>query len=84
MTKNGDYIDLNSFNDKRGTLISMEQGSEIPFEIKRVYFLTNLKLIGFKPIKSSNTKICPSQLLDAPIPIVGTFTILVTCFANDV
>lgn len=42
MTKNGDYIDLNSFNDKRGTLISMEQGSEIPFEIKRVYFLTNL------------------------------------------
>jgi len=36
-----------------------------------LYFLTNLTSIGLSPIKSSNTKICPSQLFEAPIPIVG-------------
>ena len=35
------------------------------------YFFINLAFIGFNPIKSSETKICPSQYFEAPIPIVG-------------
>ena len=41
---------------------------------------------SFKTFKSSNTKICPSQLFEAPIPIVGiliSFVIFfVVCFFN--
>ena len=33
----------------------------------------------FKPIKSSVTKTCPSQLIDDPMPIVGIFIFLVIC-----
>jgi len=29
------------------------------------------------------TSICPSQYLDAPIPMVGIEMLLVICFAND-
>ena len=47
-----------------------------------VYFLTNLNLIGFKPIKSSETKIWPSQLTEEPIPIVGIFKAFVISLAK--
>ena len=40
------------------------------------YFLTNLALISFNPIRSSVTKTCPSQCTEAPIPIVGIFRFL--------
>ena len=41
-------------------------------------------MIGLSPIKSSNTKICPSQLFDAPIPMVGILIFLVTNLDKDV
>ena len=39
--------------------------------------------MGFNPSKSSVTKTCPSQNDEAPIPIVGTFTIFVISFARE-
>jgi len=36
------------------------------------YLLINLGVKLLNPNKSSVTKICPSQCLDAPMPIVGT------------
>ena len=50
---------------------------------KFVYFLTNLKFVGFKPNKSSVTRTWPSQKTEAPIPIVGAFTDLVINFARE-
>ena len=46
------------------------------------YFLTNLGQKLLSPIISSVTSIWPSQYLDAPIPIVGTETLLVIFFAK--
>ena len=34
-------------------------------------FLTNLTFVSFNPIRSSITSICPSQIFEDPIPIVG-------------
>ena len=48
-----------------------------------VYFFINLTLIGFKPIKSSKTKICPSQLFEAPIPMVGILICFVIAFTIE-
>lgn len=36
-------FDLNSYGDERGVLVPLEAMRQIPFEIKRVYYLTNLK-----------------------------------------
>ena len=47
------------------------------------YFFINLTLIGFRPIKSSKTKICPSQLFEAPIPMVGILICFVIAFASE-
>ena len=38
---------------------------------------------GLSPIKSSVTKICPSQLTEEPMPIVGILIEDVISFAND-
>ena len=35
-------IELHSFKDKRGTLVSLESNKNVPFEIKRIYYLTKL------------------------------------------
>lgn len=35
-------IDFPVFEDKRGTLVPLESMTEIPFEIKRVYFMYNV------------------------------------------
>ena len=51
--------------------------------LRFAYFFTNLKLVGFRPNKSSVTKTCPSQRDEDPIPIVGTFTDFVIIFAKD-
>jgi hypothetical protein len=45
--------------------------------------LTNLTFIGFNPIRSSVTRTWPSQLTDAPIPIVGIFIVFVISFASE-
>ncbi|MDR1418251.1 MAG: FdtA/QdtA family cupin domain-containing protein [Endomicrobium sp.] len=36
-------IELEVFSDTRGSLISLEQNKNIPFNIKRVYFIFNTK-----------------------------------------
>lgn len=36
-------IDLQSHGDDRGSLIALEQGKNIPFEVKRVYYLFDTK-----------------------------------------
>ena len=40
---NTDLIDLNGIGDGRGMLVSLEALKNVPFEIKRVYYLTQLK-----------------------------------------
>jgi dTDP-4-dehydrorhamnose 3,5-epimerase-like enzyme len=37
------FIKLQSFGDDRGALVALEQGRNIPFEIKRVYYLFDTK-----------------------------------------
>lgn len=37
------HIDLNSLGDERGQLSILEAQKNIPFSIKRVYYLTNMK-----------------------------------------
>ncbi|WLR50578.1 FdtA/QdtA family cupin domain-containing protein [Bacillus tianshenii] len=37
-------LDFNMFNDERGSLIALEQHKEIPFEIKRIYYIFNNEL----------------------------------------
>ena len=46
------------------------------------YCLTNFGLKSLKPSKSSITSICPSQYLDAPMPMVGTETFFVIFLDN--
>jgi dTDP-4-dehydrorhamnose 3,5-epimerase-like enzyme len=36
-------IDLKILGDKRGSLIAIEQGCNVPFEIKRVYYIFDTK-----------------------------------------
>ena len=36
-------IPLQTHGDERGSLVSLEEGSNIPFEVKRVYYLFNTK-----------------------------------------
>lgn len=36
-------LNLNSISDDRGSLISLEKSKEIPFEVKRIYYLYDLK-----------------------------------------
>jgi len=40
---NTELIDLNGIGDGRGMLVSLEALKNVPFEIKRVYYLTQLK-----------------------------------------
>jgi dTDP-4-dehydrorhamnose 3,5-epimerase-like enzyme len=37
-------IPLKSLGDKRGSLVALEEGDEVPFNIKRVYYLFDTKL----------------------------------------
>ncbi|UUA71420.1 sugar 3,4-ketoisomerase [Cellvibrio sp. QJXJ] len=37
------HIDLNSLGDERGQLTILEAQKNIPFSVKRVYYLTNMK-----------------------------------------
>ncbi|GMN99929.1 sugar 3,4-ketoisomerase [Parageobacillus thermoglucosidasius] len=37
------FIDFKIMGDERGSLISLEQNKNIPFEIKRVYYIFNTK-----------------------------------------
>ncbi|WP_408098756.1 sugar 3,4-ketoisomerase [Peredibacter sp. HCB2-198] len=45
MKEKMDYeiIDLNAISDERGALVALESFKNVPFEIKRIYYLTNLK-----------------------------------------
>jgi dTDP-4-dehydrorhamnose 3,5-epimerase-like enzyme len=36
-------VDLQSFGDKNGCLVSLEAGKNVPFEIKRVYYIFGTK-----------------------------------------
>ncbi len=36
-------IELNSFGDSRGSLIALEKNHNVPFEIKRVYYIYDTK-----------------------------------------
>ena len=49
---------------------------------KFAYCLTNFGEKSLSPVKSSVTRIWPSQYLDAPIPIVGIEIFAVIFFAN--
>lgn len=40
---NIDLINFNLKGDQRGSLIALEEGKEIPFEIKRVYYIFDTK-----------------------------------------
>jgi dTDP-4-dehydrorhamnose 3,5-epimerase-like enzyme len=40
---NTELINLNGIGDGRGVLVSLEAFKNVPFEIKRVYYLTQLK-----------------------------------------
>ena len=40
---NSKIINLNGIADERGLLVSIESNKNIPFQIKRIYYLTNLK-----------------------------------------
>lgn len=40
---NTELINLNGIGDGRGVLVSLEALKNVPFEIKRVYYLTQLK-----------------------------------------
>lgn len=40
---NTELINLNAIGDGRGVLVSLEGMKNVPFEIKRVYYLTQLK-----------------------------------------
>ncbi|MBT9182788.1 WxcM-like domain-containing protein [Pectobacterium punjabense] len=37
------FLQLQTHGDERGSLISLEQGNNIPFSIKRVYYMFNTK-----------------------------------------
>ena len=50
--------------------------------LKFSYFFTNFGDLSNNPNKSSVTNICPSHLLEAPIPITGILEILLILFAN--
>lgn len=41
--KNTRLVDFSVINDDRGFLISLEQNKNIPFEVKRVYYIFNTK-----------------------------------------
>lgn len=59
-------INLNEKGDDRGALVVVEQGKDIPIEIKRVYYMYNTKLgisRGFHAHK---------KLTQIAIPIKGT------------
>lgn len=45
MKEKMDYeiLDLNAISDERGSLVALESLKNVPFEIKRIYYLTNLK-----------------------------------------
>ncbi|MCU1790995.1 WxcM-like domain-containing protein [Pectobacterium polaris] len=38
-----DFLQLQTHGDERGSLIALEKGKNIPFEIKRVYYMFNTK-----------------------------------------
>ena len=49
-----------------------------------IYLLRNLGLNSFViPIKSCNTRTCPSTLLPAPIPMIGILTSFATFLAKS-
>ena len=57
-------LPLQSHGDDRGSLIALEEGENIPFEIKRVYYLYNTKpgvSRGFHAHKNLKTSCCCSE-----------------------
>lgn len=44
MSKLATLIDLPSLGDERGSLVALEAGKTIPFEIKRVYYIYGTKV----------------------------------------
>jgi hypothetical protein len=40
---NSGFVDLKGIADERGLLVSLEEGKNVPFSFKRVYYLTDLK-----------------------------------------
>lgn len=43
MTANTDLISLQVHGDDRGSLIALENGHNLPFDVKRVYYIYNTK-----------------------------------------
>ena len=64
------WIDLPSAVDERGTLTSIESGLDIPFEIRRVFFLRDVR-----GERGGHAHRATSQLL---IPVSGMFTVHVS------
>ena len=49
-------LPLQTHGDERGSLVSLEEGLNVPFKIKRVYYLYDTKKVlrvGFMPTKTS-------------------------------
>ena len=63
------FISLNNFLDHRGELTIIESGKNIPFEIKRVYFIT--------PTDFTAKRGCHAHknLLQLIVPINGAFSV---------
>lgn len=44
MNKNWSILNFKSIDDERGSLVALEAGGEIPFDVKRIYYLFNLDI----------------------------------------
>ena len=65
------WLDIPSFVDERGTLSCIEKSSGLPFEIKRIYYLYNVKS---EEERGYHAHIKLEQLF---IPISGSFKIMI-------
>ena len=65
------WLDINHVEDSRGLLCIMEEGAEIPFSIKRIYFLSQV------PLTSGRGGHAHKELQQVFCAVSGAFTITV-------
>ena len=54
------WIDFQTLGDERGSLVSIEQGKIVPFEIKRVYYIyRTAEGVSRCGLRNSSRKIWP-------------------------
>ncbi|MDB5038889.1 MAG: WxcM domain protein [Bacteriovoracaceae bacterium] len=66
----GEWINAQSFNDPRGSLKVFEAGKEIPFDIRRIYYLSNV------PSDQKRGGHAHRTLHQVFVAISGSFTVL--------